>query len=187
MDDWPDQPPSPRLVAAWWVLGTVPVEPIPLWAAHWLVAGYDGEALAELAGLSGRDLGAVHDLLEAALGDCGLDRSDLDTAERGRKCATAMTTFTTIAELHVQGRATEQWVLDKIHEMADNDRMVDPYPDEAVTSLPLGRLYLLADEWKFPRLPADDQIRAVVQQACREQFHAAFGANTAPSRRGMTA
>jgi hypothetical protein len=159
----------------------VPAERIPLWATHWLVAGYDGEALVELAGLGGRDPGAVHDLLEAALGDCGLDRSDLDTAERGRKRAAAMTTFTAIAELHAQGRATEQWVLDKIYEMAANDRVVDPNPDEAVTSLPLGRLYLLADEWKFPRLPADDQMRAIVQQACREQLAAAFG-HPGPSR-----
>ncbi|ONH22044.1 hypothetical protein [Pseudofrankia asymbiotica] len=184
MDDWPDQVPSPRLVAAWWVLGTVPAERIPLWAAHWLVVGYDGEALVELAGLSGRDPGPVHELLGVALGDCGLDGSDLDTTERGRKRAaamTAMTAFTAIAELHAQGRATEQWVLDKIYEMVENDRMVGPDPGQSVTSLPLGRLYLLADERESPRLPADDHMRAIVQQACREQLAAAFD-HPAPAR-----
>ncbi len=34
--------PSPQIVAAWEQLGLLPTEKVPLWAAHWLVAGYDG-------------------------------------------------------------------------------------------------------------------------------------------------
>jgi hypothetical protein len=50
-------------VAAWLILGTVPTERVPLWAAHWIVAGHDGPALAELAGLHGDDPHEVRDLL----------------------------------------------------------------------------------------------------------------------------
>ena len=45
--DWPFQAddwiPSPELVAVWAKLGMIPSERVPLWAAHWLVAGHDGE------------------------------------------------------------------------------------------------------------------------------------------------
>jgi hypothetical protein len=41
--------PSPRIVAAWTQLGLLRTEKVPLWAAHWLVAGYDGEHLVALA------------------------------------------------------------------------------------------------------------------------------------------
>ncbi|WP_007514978.1 hypothetical protein [Pseudofrankia saprophytica] len=182
MDDWPDQVPSPRLVAAWRVLDTVPTRRVPLWAAHWLVAGYDGEALVELAGLSGRDPGPVHELLGAALGGCGLDGADLGTAQRDRRRAAAVTAFTAIAELHAQGRATEQWVLRTVYRMLDPDRRLVSVIDESVASLPLGQLYLLADEWKFLESPTDDQIRAIVQQACREQLDAAVN-SSAPTAR----
>jgi hypothetical protein len=43
------------MVAAWARLGLIPPEKVPLWAAHWLVAGYDGEHLVHLAGLHGDD------------------------------------------------------------------------------------------------------------------------------------
>src|SRR5687767_6922849 len=37
--------PSPRLVAAQMRLGILTAESVPLWAAHWLVQGFDGEAV----------------------------------------------------------------------------------------------------------------------------------------------
>jgi hypothetical protein len=43
------------MVAVWARLGLIPPEQVPLWAAHWLVAGYDGEHLVHLAGLHGDD------------------------------------------------------------------------------------------------------------------------------------
>jgi hypothetical protein len=43
------------------------MERIPWWAAQWLVDGRDGAALRELAGLDGRDVRAVRDLLPAVL------------------------------------------------------------------------------------------------------------------------
>jgi hypothetical protein len=42
--------PSPEIVAAWTQLWLLPTERVPLWAARWLVAGYDGEHLAYLPG-----------------------------------------------------------------------------------------------------------------------------------------
>lgn len=38
--------PSPTLVAAWLVLGMLPTERVPLWAAYWLTNGHDGPAPA---------------------------------------------------------------------------------------------------------------------------------------------
>jgi hypothetical protein len=58
--------PSPEIVAAWTQLWLLPTERVPLWAAHWLVAGYDGEHLAYLAGLHGDDPHEVRDALPAA-------------------------------------------------------------------------------------------------------------------------
>ena len=65
--------PTPALVAAWLAMDTLRAESVPMWAANWLVQGYDGMSLAELAGLSGRDTREVRDLLPAALEDAGVD------------------------------------------------------------------------------------------------------------------
>jgi hypothetical protein len=68
-----DRVPGPQAVAAWARLGLVPNEEVPLWAAHWLVAGYDGEHLVHLAGLHGDDPCDVRDALPDALRDCGIE------------------------------------------------------------------------------------------------------------------
>lgn len=79
MSDWPDDTiagiPRPDLVAAWWETDTLPTDCVPVWAAHWLVAGYDGDALVTLAGLPGSEPREVRDILPAALRECGV--SDL--------------------------------------------------------------------------------------------------------------
>jgi hypothetical protein len=72
--------PTPRVVAAWMVLELLPAERVPMWAAEWLVQGYDGDALAELAGLTGRDTREVGDFLPAALADVGFAPGDADVA-----------------------------------------------------------------------------------------------------------
>jgi hypothetical protein len=49
MHDWPSAPdeiPSPQLVAALLILDALPTERVPLWAAYWIAAGYDGQGLA---------------------------------------------------------------------------------------------------------------------------------------------
>jgi hypothetical protein len=53
-------------------LDTLAADEVPLWAAHWLVDGYDGEALRTLAGLSGFDPYDVREILPAALADCAV-------------------------------------------------------------------------------------------------------------------
>jgi hypothetical protein len=111
MHDWPADPdeiPSPRLVAAWLILGTLPTERVPLWAAHWLAAGYDGQALAELAGLHGDDPHEVRDLLGPALAECSASTPGGGQAAAGeRERAAAMVAFTAIARLQISGRASD--------------------------------------------------------------------------------
>jgi hypothetical protein len=139
MHDWPavasGEVPSPELVAAWVKLGMVPTERVPLWAAHWLVDSYDGEALRTLAGYSGRDPYEVHDVLPDALADCGTSIPDSDSAA-------AQVAFTKLARMHVEGRAGERWITDKVDEIVARSGYAD-----TVISLPLGQLYTVAEEW----------------------------------------
>jgi len=171
MHDWPWQSagvvPSPELVAAWLVLGVLPAERVPGWAAHWLAAGYDGEALAELAGLHGDDPREVRDLLDAALAECGLATTQPSASAARHERAAAMIAFTAIARLQVDGLASERWVVDKVIEITE------PYNPEWITSLPLGGLFILADEWGAGWGRTKDQLCAAVRQACLEQVRAA--------------
>jgi hypothetical protein len=76
MTDWPCRfdagIPTPETAAARTRLGLLPTERVPMWAAHWIVAGYDGESLVLLAGLHGDDPFDVRDALSGALRDCGV-------------------------------------------------------------------------------------------------------------------
>ncbi len=132
MHDWPADPeeiPSPQLVAAWLILDTLPAERVPLWAAHWLAAGYDGQALAELAGLHGDDPHEVRDLLGPALAECGASTPGGGLADAGeRERAAAMVAFTAIARIQVSGLAGERWVVGKVLEIAG------PYFRDSVTA-----------------------------------------------------
>ena len=170
MHDWPSvevgEVPSPRLVAAWLVLGAVPTERVPLWAAHWIV-GHDGPALAELAGLHGDDPHEVHDLLGLALAECGVTTPHAQAAAEEGKRAAAVVAFTAIAWLQVGGLVSERWVADKVVET------VVPDHDNSIMSLPLGKLYGLDDEWDAGWGRTNDQLRAVVRQACLDQLKAA--------------
>ena len=171
MHDWPSETdgeiPSPPLVAAWLSLGTLPTERVPLWAAHWLAAGYDGEALAELAGLHGDDPHEVRDILGPALAECGVTTPDIETAAQLRQRAAAMIAFNALAKLYLNGGASERWVVDKVVEIAE------PYAHDSITSLPLGELYFIDDEWSAGWGRTDEQLRAVVRRACHEQLRAA--------------
>ena len=163
----PDEIPSPQLVAAWLTLGTLPTERVPLWAAHWIAAGYDGQALAELAGLHGGDPHEVRDLLGPALAECGISTPGDQAPSEERERAAAMVAFTAIARLQITGGASERWVLDKVVDIAQ------PFFKPSITSLPLGQLFALDDEWGSGRGRTDEQLRAIIRQACVEQLRAA--------------
>jgi hypothetical protein len=169
MHDWPADPseiPSPQLVAAWLTLDAVPTERIPLWAAHWIAAGYDGQVLDELAGLHGDDPHEIRDLLPAALAECGISTPSEPSLEGER--AAAMVAFTAIARLQASGRARERWVVDKVVQIAESFLF-----DRAITSLPLGQLFSLDDEWGAGWGRTDEELRAAVRQACAQQLEAA--------------
>jgi Regulator of ribonuclease activity B len=92
--------PSPIQVASWERLGVLPTEKVPLWAAYWIAAGHDGEALIYLAGLHGDDPVEVHDALPEALRDCGVEMPDPDAG-------TATVAFTDLARREVNGLEAE--------------------------------------------------------------------------------
>jgi hypothetical protein len=163
--DWPDLAdggvPSPALVAAWLPLGAVAAERVPQWAACWLVTGYDGPVVAELAGLHGDDPREIGDLLPAALAECGVGVPETDTAA-------AMEGFTRLAQLHADGKAGERWIAIKANEILA--RLA--YPASAI-ALPLGQLYRLDDEWEQGWGRTDPELRDLTRQACREQLRLA--------------
>jgi len=169
MCNWPADAdagiPSPELVAAWLELDTLPTERIPLWAAHWIAAGHDGEALAELAGLHGDDPHDVRDLLRPALAECGVITPDFAAAAANRQRAAAMVTFNAIAQLHLDGRASAYWVMQKVAEVTES---VEFAP--SVASLPMGQLFMLEDEWGAGWGRTDTQLRDVVSKACQDQL-----------------
>ncbi len=162
MHDWPapdsGEIPTPELVASWVVLDTIPSERIPLWAAHWLVQGYDGEALRKLAGLSGTETHEVHDLLPEALADCTAAIPDSDAAA-------AQVAFTKLARMHANNRATERWVLDKVCEIVAQSGYAD-----SIIALPLGQIFDLEDEWGAGWGRPEQQLAYEIQNACRAQL-----------------
>jgi len=165
MSDWPipeqQGVPSPDLVAAWETLGMLPPEKVPVWAAHWILAGHDGDALAYLAGLHGDDPCDVHDALPAALGDCGATLPDSDTAA-------AMVAFTHVARMHMEGLASAYWVAQKVDEILWRTGYA-----RSAFELPLGQIYPVADEWGDGWGRTNDQLAAVIREACQEQLRRA--------------
>jgi hypothetical protein len=139
----------------------LPTERVPLWAAFWLAAGYDGPALVELAGLHGDDAHEVRDLLPAALTDCGVTVPATDAA-----AATAA--FVHLARLHIDGRVEAQWVVQQVADILARSGYSD-----GVTSLPLGRLYDLDDEWGAGWGRSTAQLSGVTREVCLEQLRAA--------------
>ncbi len=159
MMGWPNEAsagiPPPPLVLAWLTLGLLATDRIPLWAAHWLVAGYDGDALAELAGLHRDDGQEIRDLLGRALAECGATEIDIRAA--------AATAFDAIAALQVAGRVRERWVVDMVA------GIVHPDYEDSVIALPLGRLAGVDDEWDGGWGRDEETLREEVRQACAEQ------------------
>ncbi|MEV0051443.1 hypothetical protein AB0H34_13200 [Saccharopolyspora shandongensis] len=164
MHDWPTpdsgEIPTPELVAAWATLQVAAADRIPLWAAHWLAQGYDGEALRTLAGLSGADSREVNDVLPAALADCAATiPSSEETAAR--------VAFTELARVHADCRATERWILERVCEIVSRSGYAI-----SVIALPLGQIFDFADEWGagWGRTPRELELE--IQKACSAQLAA---------------
>jgi len=139
----------------------VPAERLPLWAAHWLAAGYDGGALVSLAGLGAKDDPRdIRSILPDALADCGITIPDSDTAA-------AQAAFTHLARMHADGQAAERWILDKVSEIAARSGYAT-----AVTSLPLGQIFSLDDEWGAGWGRTEQELRAAIRTACAAQLAA---------------
>ncbi|HEY3562543.1 MAG TPA: hypothetical protein VGL05_33990 [Kribbella sp.] len=149
--------PTPALVGAWLSLDTLRTESVPLWAANWIVQGYDGLSLAELAGLSGRDPHEVRDLLPAALADAGI--APLSSHQAAFKVA-----YDHIANLSLAGRARWTWVVNKVAELVIDNA----YADEALEQ-PLGQLWGIDDEPGEPWSRSEKELAGLVRRACLEQ------------------
>jgi len=165
MHDWPavesGEIPSPRLVAAWARLDMMPAERVPLWAAHWLAGGYDGDALRTLAGLSATDDPRdIRDVLPDALADCGITIPDSDSAA-------AQLAFTHLARMQAGGHAAERWILDKVSEIASRTGYAD-----SVLSLPLSKIIGLDDEWGAGWGRTEQELKAEIRKACAAQLAA---------------
>jgi hypothetical protein len=146
-------------------LDIIPTERIPLWAAHWLVQGYDGDTLRTLAGLSGTDPHDVHDVLPAALADCAAPIPDSDAAA-------TQVAFIKLAHMHADNRATERWVLDKVCEIVARSGYAN-----SVIELPLGQIFDLSDEWGAGWGRTEQQLKLEIQNACRTQLAASEAAD----------
>ena len=165
MHDWPavasGMVPSPRLIAAWVKLDVVPAERMPLWAAHWLARGYDGDILRTLAGMSAADDPRdIRDILPGALADCGISVPDSDAAA-------AQVAFTHLARMHASGQAAERWILDKVCEITARSGYAD-----SVLSLPLGKIFGLEDEWGSGWGRTEQELKAEIGKACAAQLAA---------------
>jgi hypothetical protein len=146
------------MVAAWARIGLIPPEKVPLWAAHWLVAGYDGEHLVHLAGLHRDDPHDVRDALPDALRDCGVATPESDAAA-------AIVMFMDLAGMYLDGLAGPLWVGQKVDEVLNASGY-----SEDVLGLPLGSLYSIADEWDEGWRRPGEQLTALVRASCEEQL-----------------
>ncbi|ONI68999.1 hypothetical protein BWI15_35315 [Kribbella sp. ALI-6-A] len=140
------------------VLEQLPTERVPMWAAEWLVQGYDGDALAELAGLSGRDTREVRDLLPAALADAGVDV--MSSEQAAFKMA-----YDHIATLHLEGRVRWEWAVNQVVGLV----FAAGHADVAFEQ-PLGALWEVDDDLDGPWSRTKDELAEVVRQACVEQL-----------------
>ena len=153
-----EETPTPRLVAAWLVMDSLRAEPVPMWAANWLVEGYDGEALAELAGLSGRDTREVRDLLPSALAEAGVAR--LSSRQAALKVA-----YDHIATMHLSGRVAWWWAVNQAQSLViANDNAPEVFEQ------PLGAFWWIDDEIGEPWGRTEDELAAFVHQTCSEQL-----------------
>jgi hypothetical protein len=130
-----------------------------MWAAQWLVEGLDTPALRELAGLGGRDPSEVRELLTPALDELGV-------TPPSDKVAAAGLALDRIANLCVDGRANERWVVGKVWELYLNSE----YDNEILAPFPLGGLLGFEDEWDGGWGRPIDELRNDIRSACEQQL-----------------
>ena len=152
------QVPSPETVAVWIHLGRLRPERVPMWAAHWLVGGYEGEHLVHLAGLHGDDPREVRDALPCALRDCGVDVPGSDVAA-------AEVLFKWLARMYLAGLVEAGRVLGTVGAMLS----WSGYPQNII-DLPLGRLLYIDDEWDASWGRTREELTEVIREACEEQL-----------------
>ena len=164
----PPEVPSPVLVASWERLGLLPTDRVPLWAAHWIAGGHDGEALIYLAVLHGDDPVEVHDALPGALMDCGVEMPDSDVAA-------AEVVFAQVARLHVNGLVGPLWVMQEVDRVIHVSKSRD---SAEVGDLPLGKLWpldwqLLAYGRRYLSRRSIKELTTAIRKGCEEQLRSA--------------
>ena len=142
-------------------------EDAPMWAAHWLAAGYDGPALRTLAGLGRTEVREVQDVLPEALEDCGvaLPADDVAAAE---------VLFTDLARSHLAGEIDWLGLATTVYDVYLSSRF-----DPGVLDLPLARVTYLDEEWGHGCGRPAEELAAEVRAACLEQLNLP-GAAAAP-------
>ncbi|MFD7075841.1 hypothetical protein ACFV9G_16655 [Nocardioides sp. NPDC059952] len=154
----PEDVPSLALVSAWETLGTLRTELVPIWAAHWLAQGLDGEGIVALASLGPSDIREVHDLLPDALVDAGVEPIS-------RAGAAARLAFDHVARMHLDGKAGWRWVLTAVTGVFVQNDYGREFHNE-----PLGALYGLEDEVAGGWGRRLEEIEAEVHDACERQI-----------------
>ncbi|WP_051166422.1 hypothetical protein [Amycolatopsis orientalis] len=158
----PAEIPTRAVAAAWIALDLSPTEDLPLWAAHWLAQGEDGEHLRHLAGLSRIEPREIHDVAEAALADC---HTPIPTAADAAKNA-----LDHLARMLLNGHLTERALLTALHTVIAHTDYAD-----SVFKLPLAQIWLLDEEW--------DQRWGRPESEIKEAIHAASQRQLAPRTR----
>jgi hypothetical protein len=79
-----------------------------------------------------------------------------------------MEAFTNLAQLCIDGKAAERWIVDKVSEILARTS----YPDSFI-ALPLGQIYGLDDEWGAGWGRTADELRTITRQACVDQLRLA--------------
>lgn len=157
--------PSPRLVASWLLVGHLPTERVPLWAAQWLADGLDGDSLRALAGLHGDDPHDVRELLPSALAEVGVLVPDAGDNERlAFQEASIEVIYRWVAETFLAGKAGPRWVVDKVCEVVSNNNY-----EEASMAGPMGALWQIDDEWGMGWGRGNDELAREISAACEAQ------------------
>ncbi|WP_242904000.1 hypothetical protein [Actinomadura terrae] len=168
--------PPPRLVAAWLKTGVLDGGTAPLWAAHWIADGLDGEALRMLAGLDGSDTREVYDLLPAALDDVQAPiPDDLKAA--------VQVVYDDLAALYLAAKIDTGRLLTEVEVLVLGSDV-----DGAYLEPPLASVHALHDEWTGGWGRPRKELKALVHQACLKQTNmSAPDGHSASGRPPLTA
>jgi hypothetical protein len=111
-----------------------------------------------LAGLGATETREVHDLLPAALAECGVTVSD-------SLAAAARVTFGRLARMCVDEQATERWLVALVYEIV----VGSDYHDD-VFGLPLAQVYGLQEEWDASWGRPRSRLAREIRDACQAQL-----------------